>query len=837
MHHTKRGRGLGDLGSSTYDQSISSGLITRTLDSIHYDTNILVTTDVDRGVTSDGEHGRFAKFRESRLTPLLGDTKDYTVSLVRGSVTTNNIPLFCPKPLKIVSEGGKQMWEVAAQPGLNMTWTGPVYSVATSNEQGIYSGVPPYMDQNSASWPQNGFIPWYVSTTLPAVGTVRRLKGCLNCAYAYKSGPDIHATNLATRLTNMFASDANGGSSDIGVITVSISGVNTAAMTQVLGFSNASTSQTVYLDFSLPGTYGKALPYTNNVSVTWTPTTQGILQACKFLGFLPNTVFAIPPGGTVVYAPRAFQLGFRATMNLFSYKNVRWVPEDQAALIYPMPTADDVILGTMGRSPTYFDCYSYGHFLQQCINPTFQRLLFDEFDNDASTTPLDEQCLQKQLVTFCAANCRAYLTWSSTAVYAKGAAVCVAGRAYYALSANQGSFPASASLVWQDCGQSILSSWVPGASYRAGDLVTYPVYYPGDNYTSNLFECTAATSGTEPPPNEGGDWTNWALRSAVSQNMAIDGSDSANPNVPAIATAPPFISFNASTQLFVLNLDSYGYGGTSATNVDDGYNGFPDDQSVTTATTLTQVMNGALNDQARDSWGITGTGYMTSPPYVVARHPFASFDEKFNVECDDYFHQLFGNWPSLKLLYTDPRTQTTSSYVRYFPQVSNAGLTVTSPLPLVTPTVVSTSYLPYGRISGNTPYIYTYPQDYPSVGLMWNPVDTIVVIAGEIPLLDDQVSSPFILGDVITNRAPPGKTLKILGEFVVKDPLSKGQQYRNEVIFEPQDAIRVSMQGSVPFIVFDYAVCMRMKNSGALRIMSISNGGSVFMRFEFQVKR
>jgi hypothetical protein len=37
--------------------------------------------------------------------------------------------------------------------------------------------------------------------------------------------------------------------------------------------------------------------------------------------------------------------------------------------------------------------------------------------------------------------------------------------------------------------------------------------------------------------------------------------------------------------------------------------------------------------------------------------------------------------------------------------------------------------------------------------------------------------------------------------------------------------------------VFDYAVCMRMKNSGALRIMSISNGGSVFMRFEFQVKR
>jgi hypothetical protein len=834
MHHTKRGRGLGDLGSSTYDQSISSGLITRTLDAIHYDTNILVTTDVDKGVTSDGEHGRFAKFRESRLTPLLGDTKDYTVSLVRGSITTNNIPLFCPKPSKIVTEGGKQMWELAAQPGLNMTWTGPVYTTAPNASDHGTTGVPPYMDRNSASWPQDGFIPWYTSTTLPAVGTPRNIRGCLNCAYGYKAGPDIHVTNFASRLTAMFVSNLNGGNSDLAAITVSVSGTNTAAMTQVLGFANASTTQTVYLDFTLPA---RAFPFANSTGDIFYPTNRGILQACKFLGFLPNTVFAIPPGGTVVYAPRAFQLGFRATMNLFSYKNVRWVPEDQAALIYPMPTVDDVTLGTMGRSPTYFDCYSYNHFLEKCINPTFQRLIYDEFDfANATSIPLDELSLQLQLYGFCNANCSAFVTWDSTKSYVKTESVCLNGRAYYALSANKGINPASTSLVWQDCGQSICSSWVPGNAYTNGDLVTYPVYYAAGYYNATLFECTGTTSGITGPPDEGGAWTNWASRSVIGQLLGTD-SVSINANQPTIGTAAPVISFNSSTQLFVLNLDSYGYGGTASTNVDDGYNGFPDDQSVTTATTLTQVMNGALNDQARDSWGITGTGSMTTPPYIVARHPFTSYDEKFNVECDDYFHQLFGNWPSLKLLYTDPRTQTTSSYVRYFPQVSNAGLAVTTPLPLVTPTVATTSYLPYGRISGNTPYIYTYPQDYTSVGLMWNPVDTIVVIAGEIPLLDDQVSSPFILGDVIMSKSPPGKTLKILGEFVVRDPLSKGQQYRSEVIFEPSEAIHVSMQGSVPFIVFDYAVCMRMKNSGALRVMSISNGGSVFMRFEFQVKR
>jgi hypothetical protein len=207
------------------------------------------------------------------------------------------------------------------------------------------------------------------------------------------------------------------------------------------------------------------------------------------------------------------------------------------------------------------------------------------------------------------------------------------------------------------------------------------------------------------------------------------------------------------------------------------------------------------------------------------------------VEVDDYFHQLFGNWPAQRLSYVDPLTNVTTSYVLYTPDVTNAGLGVYPPLPYLNPTVATSGYLPYGRVAGNTPFYYTFAQDYPSVGLMWNPVDTIVVVTGEIPLLDDQVSPPFILGDTAPADLSNGNTLKILAEYVVQPKSHQGPQYRNEIIFEPQTPVRVSLQSSRFFNVFGYQIFMRMKNSGVLRPLAISNGGSVFMRFEFQIKQ
>jgi hypothetical protein len=802
MYQNKRGR-LGELGGSMYDQTISSGTITRTRDSVHYDTNILVTTSADAGVTSSGVHGRFARFRDTRLTPILGNTDDYTVSLVRGVVTTNDIPLFCPKPSKLITlEDGTKQWEVSVEPGLALTWTGSV----VDNNLSV-------TDNTTFSWPNEGFIPYYTGCTTGAP-TYARKSGFLKCGL-YATGPDTLASTAVTRLNAMFPSPTYGGSTGLLITVTENSGSGATVATQKLSFTNGDANNTVYLDFTMPSAYAQqngqtSLPYVNANH----PSKKGILQACKLLGFIPNTIFAIPPSSTVV-APRAYQLGFRATIDAYCYKAARWVPEDLEAISGQIPTEQDVKIGSNGTNPTYFDCYSYQHFLTKCINPTFQRLIYDPTDSSGSI-PLSEQCLTRQIQGACAANVAAAFPWSSSVSYVVGNSVNFEGRAYAAIRSSVGQ-PVDNTIYWFDCGPAYLSTWIPGFAYSNGDLVSYQ---------SNLYTCIAALgSPTTAVPT---DATKWSSVSSISGLVA---------NKPAIGTAAPYITFNPSTQLFSLNLDSYGFGGTSITNVDDGSNGGFSDDLLNGQSEYQQRLNSALNDQARDSWGLTGSGLLLNRPYTVARHPLACYDERMLVEVDDYFHQLFGNWPAQRLSYTDPLTTVTTSYIRYIPDVTSAGLGVSQPLPPLNPTVVTSGYLPYGRVAGNTPYFYTYLQDYPSIGLLWNPVDTLVVVSGEVPLLDDQISPPFILGDTPTADVPNGNTLKILGEYVVRPVYQSGQQFRSEIIFEPATPLRVSLQSSRVFITFGYQILMRMKNSGYLRPLSISNGGSVFMRFEFQIKQ
>jgi hypothetical protein len=911
-----------------YDGLNSTGLMTKNRDSIHYDTNLEVSVAND-----SGQHGLPATFRETRNQVILGNSEDYTVAIVRGGLTTNNIPLFCPRPSDLITENGTQQWEVTAQPGLALTWTGPVYQVDGT------SGVTSTIDQSYVAWPVTGAISWYTAPTLPANGAVPvRSSGFIDLSVAagqygssgyYGGGSnDCPAAIAAGRLAAALSA-ATGFT-----ITCTATSSGSAAMTQTYAFTNANTVNSVYLDFNLPSYQQQNNSANGSVTVSSVkhPSKQAILSACKILGFIPGTVFQIPANSasSSVSAPRAYQLAFRSTMNLYSYKNVRWVVEDQG--VTAIPSAVDVARGDLLSSKSYFDCYSYQHFLNNCINPTFQRLIYDQFDNTVSAvnfvitsvassgadvsfgitgsssvfqvgqqiqvsslpvimisttnysanppvtttttynfnaayfvqaingrvitcnntnnvpflatttsyngsalagslviltpiqTPLSNQCLTRQLETCCWANCNTS-PWLSGVTYVSGAKVHYYGHAYYAVYGSTGQPPLDNTSVWLDCGASILASWTPGTQYAIGDTVTWV-----NGSTPSLYTATGTPTGAI-PSQDTGNWTSVvALQATAAAGLTA--------NIPAIGTAAPVLTFNSTNQLFSLNLDSYGFGGTSSQNVDDGYGGYIDDAANNQANIsyFQQANNAALNDLARDSWGLTGTAVSTTPAYTTYRHPFTVYDEKFNVEADDYFHQLFGNWPTMKLIYTDPQSQLTTSYVRYFPQAVCAGLTVSNILPLQVPTTVTSGYLPYGRVAGNQPYLYVFPQDYPSVGLMWNPVDTIVVLTQKVPLVDDLTGPPCILTDGIFNQAADGQTRKILGEFIVKVNVQLGQEYRSEIIFEPQSVVRVPLQSGGPFVDFDYTICMRMKGSNYLRVVSLSNGGSAFMRFEFELK-
>jgi hypothetical protein len=311
------------------------------------------------------------------------------------------------------------------------------------------------------------------------------------------------------------------------------------------------------------------------------------------------------------------------------------------------------------------------------------------------------------------------------------------------------------------------------------------------------------------------------------------------PNSAIIGTLPPTITFNSSTSLFTLNADSYGFGGTQSSNADDGYSVNVDDPN-NPITPSQKSLNSSYNDQARDSWGLTGiASYFSTKAYTISRNGGQCYDERMVFEGSDYFHSLFGNWPATRLVYLDPRLNQQTSYVRYLPQANTAGLNVPLPLPLFVPTSVTSGYLPYGRVAGNQAYLYTFPQDYPSIGNMWNPVDAIVVTTGVVPLEDDQTMAPTIIGDTAytkNDQSTSAQTERILAEFIVRHPISNGQEYRNEIIYDPQVRAMVEMRSASDLRQFDYQIKIRLKQSQILRNLGLPDGGNANMRFIFERK-
>jgi hypothetical protein len=313
-----------------------------------------------------------------------------------------------------------------------------------------------------------------------------------------------------------------------------------------------------------------------------------------------------------------------------------------------------------------------------------------------------------------------------------------------------------------------------------------------------------------------------------------------NFNVPKIGTAAPFITFNKSTRLFTLNVDSYGFGGTELTNCDDGYY-TSRNSPFFKQTTQQQSDNATLNDQARDSWGLTGAAMTNVIPYVTARNPGAVFDERMILECDDYFHQLFGNWPCQRLFYQDPQTTEIISYVRYLPQVNSAGISVPTPLPLMYPIPPNPAeYQPYDRVAGDQPYLYTFPQDYPSIGNMWNPVESLLLLSNDIPLVPDQTAPPNIISDMgpVSLERPSGGIERILCEFSVHPHGSgePGQDYRREIVFEPKEPVFIAMDSGPVFTTLSWRLVMRMKQTQTFRVVSISDSGSVNVRMQFRLR-
>jgi hypothetical protein len=120
---------------------------------------------------------------------------------------------------------------------------------------------------------------------------------------------------------------------------------------------------------------------------------------------------------------------------------------------------------------------------------------------------------------------------------------------------------------------------------------------------------------------------------------------------------------------------------------------------------------------------------------------------------------------------------------------------------------------------------------------MWQPFDAIVVQSGSVPVEADYTTPLYQLSDsgLPVNLQTNGNTLKIIAEMNIK-PLSNlqsGLEYRTEILFDPQTPVVMELQRGRVFNQFDYQLFLRVKADNSLRPLSLSNGGSAYLRWSF----
>jgi hypothetical protein len=137
-------------------------------------------------------------------------------------------------------------------------------------------------------------------------------------------------------------------------------------------------------------------------------------------------------------------------------------------------------------------------------------------------------------------------------------------------------------------------------------------------------------------------------------------------------------------------------------------------------------------------------------------------------------------------------------------------------------------------------YIYTFEQDYPSIGNMWNPFDAIVIQTSEVPVQADYTTPLYQLDDagLPSTLQTNGNTLKIIADMPIRAQsiTAVGQQYRAEIVFEPPSPVLIELQSGRAFNQFDFSLFLRVKETNELRPLSLSDGGSAYFRWAFSRK-
>jgi hypothetical protein len=488
---------------------------------------------------------------------------------------------------------------------------------------------------------------------------------------------------------------------------------------------------------------------------------------------LPTQPPTYPP--TASTPSQTWTRAYTVNWNFSAYRNVEWLTQDTTSQT-PQKPLQYQDFGVDNGSSTYYNVYEFNKFLNDCVNPAVEKVIND---TTSEVVKYEAYSLDRQLA-FNYNGYRQLLTypasnfvWSPLTTYTIGSLAVTGSLAFIASRTSPAPGPIPTTAESND-------SWIfiGNVPYQLGDQTPYALVLAYSQPSLNIMNASIVSYFFDQPlPNP------FILISY--SNLANPTTPNAFIPLPVFKTIGPYFHYNSLTLLSFVKYDGYGFG------------------TINVVQTEVPQETIALYDYTRQSWGNQGAN---------------NADEWVTFESNTSFKFLLDNFPSYCTAYAD----------------TLAELRTGDAYPLINYWVWDSTSSHDPRTDGQ---FYEISQTSESLSSCMSPVESIVVVSENIPVLDELASPAFYLVDsdsstFINANNTVSLTQKIIGEI----PLYTFAPYnvRSVIRYDANELHYCSLLDTRLFKQLEYSLYYRHRITQDLIPLVLTNYGSVNIKFVFR---
>ena len=632
----------------------------------------------------------------------------------------------------------------------------------------------------------NGTITLILDSSFPSIVP--------DCGFwrGFINNTDLHPMNAAVELTissynaqftptqqRTFSQLYNGYYS---IVSRTINTITFAPLSKSIGNSSLSLLNVAFRVSLAPNFY----TFDTTADVVFDPlTTVNKMNFMRTMGYIPTADLETqkpryPPTASV--PPKTWTQAYTVDWNFSAYRNVTWLTQDTTSNRprLPLQVQD---FGIDNGSSTYYNVYEINKFINDCVNPAIDEVITDQ---TADVVNFEAYSLDKQLGLCYNAYKRLFLAPASAYVWNRAATYVIGDLAVSGTSSSSFVFMCCRTQPAPDeipLGPISNKSWVylGLVPYQDGETTPYALCI-SQIVTSSSIIMTAGMQiypGVDPL-----DASPITLSYRSPQPPMRPTFDALIP-LPTFFTVAPEFHYNEQTLLSSVKYDGYGFGTINV--IQPGL----EQQSI------------ALLDYGRRSWGNQGSN---------------NADEWVTFESNTSFKFLFDNFPSYCTAYED----------------TLAVLRSGTSFPLI-------SYWVWDSTSSHDPrtdtQFYEISQTSESLSSCMSPVESIVVVSENVPVLEELASpASYLIDSDSTAFYARTDTVSLTNKIIGEIPLWNFAPYnvRSVIRYDANELHFSALLDTKTFKQLEYSLYYRHRITQQLVPLILSNYGSVNIKFVFR---